>query len=149
MNEEEFKECSVVAYPHEIRFLHIKGGHISYYVDRHVSDYVNKLQQENNQLKEQLLVAQTNEETFRLEMEDITKTLGLDEDTLFDDVKAYVRSLKDNWNKLKEYIKEAKLKEFETSFGKRYGKTFTQAELIVCNMISNKMQELQGSDNNE
>ena len=113
-----------------------------------IKDY-EKLQQENNQLKEQLLVAQTNEETFRLEMEDITKTLGLDEDTLFDDVKAYVRSLKDNWNKLKEYIKEAKLKEFETSFGKRYGKTFTQAELIVCNMISNKMQELQGSDNNE
>ena len=108
-----------------------------------------RLQQENKQLKEQLLVAQTNEETFRLEMEDITKTLGLDEDTLFDDVKAYVRSLKDNWNKLKEYIKETKLKEFETSFGKRYGKTFTQAELIVCNMISNKMQELQGSDNNE
>ena len=49
MNEEEFKECSVVAYPHEIRFLHIKGGHISYYVDRHVSDYVNKLQQELQQ----------------------------------------------------------------------------------------------------
>lgn len=113
-----------------------------------IKDY-EKLQQENKQLKEQLLVAQTNEETFRLEMEDITKTLGLDEDTLFDDVKAYVRSLKDNWNKLKEYIKETKLKEFETSFGKRYGKTFTQAELIVCNMISNKMQELQGSDNNE
>lgn len=54
MNEEEFKECSVVAYPHEIRFLHIKGGHISYYVDRHISDYVNKLQEENQQLKEQL-----------------------------------------------------------------------------------------------
>lgn len=113
------------------------------------SKKVEELKRENQQLKEQLLVAQTNEETFRLEMEDITKTLGLDEDTLFDDVKAYVRSLKDNWNKLKEYIKETKLKEFETSFGKRYGKTFTQAELIVCNMISNKMQELQGSDNNE
>ena len=63
-----------------------------------------KLQQENKQLKEQLSVAQTNEETFRLEMEDITKTLGLDENTLFDDVKIYARSLKDNWNKLKEYI---------------------------------------------
>lgn len=63
-----------------------------------------QLQQENRQLKEQLLVAQTNEETFRLEMEDITQTLGLDENTLFDDVKAYARSLKDNWNKLREYI---------------------------------------------
>ena len=49
----------------------------------------------------------------------------------------------DNWNKLKEYIKETKLKEFEKSYGKRYGKTFTQAEIIVCNMILNKMQELE------
>lgn len=54
MNEEEFKECSVIAYPHEIRFLHIKGGHISYYVDRHISDYINKLQEENQRLKEKI-----------------------------------------------------------------------------------------------
>ncbi len=57
------------------------------------------------------------------------------------------KNLKDNWNKLKEYIRETKLKEFEKSYGKRYGKTFTQAELIVCNMILDKMQELEkGSD---
>lgn len=108
-----------------------------------------KLQQENKQLKEQLSVAQTNEETFRLEMKDITKTLGLDENTLFDDVKIYARSLKDNWNKLREYIKETKLKEFEKDYGKRYGETFTQAEIVVCNMIMNKMLELEGSDSNE
>lgn len=65
-----------------------------------------ELEQQNKKYKEQLLVAQTNEETFRLEMEDITQTLGLDEDILFDDVKAYARSLKDNWNKLKEYIRK-------------------------------------------
>ena len=64
------------------------------------------LQQENKQLKEQLLVTQTNEETYRLEMEDITQTLGLDEGTIFDDVKAFVRSLKDDWNKLKECLKD-------------------------------------------
>lgn len=69
-------------------------------------NFVKKLYFENKQLKEQLLVNQTNEETFRLEMEDITKTLGLDEDTIFDDVKAYVRILKDNWNELKEYIRK-------------------------------------------
>ena len=58
------------------------------------------------------------------------------------------KQLKDNWDKLKEYIRETKLKEFEKSYGKRYGKTFTQAEVIVCNMILDKMQELeQGSDN--
>lgn len=110
---------------------------------------IKSLQQENKQLKEQLLVAQTNEETFRLEMEDIAETLGLDENTLFDDVKIYARSLKENWDKLKEYIRKTKLNEFEKSYGKRYGKTFTQAEIIVCNMILNKMQELEGSDSNE
>lgn len=57
--------------------------------------------------------------------------------------------IENNWNKLKEYIIETKLKEFEKSYGKRYGKTFTQAEIIVCNMILNKMQELEESDSNE
>lgn len=60
------------------------------------------------------------------------------------------KRLKDNWDELKEYCKETKLKEFEKSYGKRYGKTFTQAEIIVCNMILDKMQELEkGSDRNE
>ena len=58
--------------------------------------YIEVLQQENKQLKEQLLATQTNEETFRLEMEDITRILGLDEDIIFDDVKTYARSLKEN-----------------------------------------------------
>lgn len=59
------------------------------------------------------------------------------------------KKLKDNWNKLREYIKETKLKEFEKDYGKRYGETFTQAEIVVCNMIMNKMLELEGSDSNE
>lgn len=59
------------------------------------------------------------------------------------------KQLKDNWNNLKEYIRETKLKEFEKSYGKRFGKTFTQAEVIVCNIILDKMQKLeQGSDSN-
>ena len=52
MSEEEYMECSVVAYPRQIKFLHINGGAISYYVDRHVSDYVDKLQKENQKYKE-------------------------------------------------------------------------------------------------
>lgn len=59
------------------------------------------------------------------------------------------KQLKDNLNKLKKYIKETKLKEFEKSYGKRYSKTFAQAEIIVCNMILDKIQKLeQGSDSN-
>ena len=44
---------------------------------------------------------------------------------------------------------EIKIKEFEKSYGKRYGKTFTQAEIIVCNMILDKMQKLESGDCNE
>lgn len=92
------------------------------------------LKKENKQLKEQLLIAQTNEETFRLEMEDITKTLGLDENTLFDDVKVCVKNLKDNWNKLKEIIK----KKFVAQGG------FTSYEWNdLLNELLDKMQEME------
>lgn len=50
---------------------------------------------------------------------------------------------KNNWIKLKEYLKETKLKEFEKSYGRKYGKTFIQAEIVVCNMILNKMKEIE------
>ena len=53
------------------------------------------------------------------------------------------QQLKGNWKQLKEYVEETKIKEFEKTFGKRYGKTFTQAEIIVCNMIKNKIKELE------
>lgn len=100
---------------------------------------IENLQQENKQLQEQLLVSQTNEETFRLEMEDITQTLGLDEDTLFDNVKAYSRSLKDNWNKLKEWVD--KCYDYYTN-----EKDYIGGRLCFTDM-KNKIQELeQGSD---
>lgn len=100
-----------------------------------------ELQQENKQLKEQLLVAQTNEETFRLEMEDITRALGLTEDTIFDDVKSYARSLKDNWNKLKEWVN--KYYDYYTN-----EKDYIGGRLCFIDM-KNKMQEIeQGSDSN-
>lgn len=68
-----------------------------------VPDY-NDLLKENKQLKEKLSVAETNAETFRLEMEDITKLSGLDEDTLFDDVKLKIEKQKEVINKVKRYI---------------------------------------------
>lgn len=101
---------------------------------------IDELQQENKQLKEQLLVTQTNEETFRLEMEDITKTLGLDENTIFDDVKVYARSLKDNWNKLREVIRK-KQDYYRYVKDNRYRKFLSE--------LLDKMQELQGNDSDE
>ena len=64
---------------------------------------------------------------------------------LLNETEQQFKKQKEVIDKAIEYIKETKLKEFEKSYGKRYGKTFTQAEVIVCNMILNKMQELQGS----
>ncbi len=51
MNEKWFDKCSVVAYPHEIKFLNIDGGSISYCVDRNVSEYVSKIQAQLNTLQ--------------------------------------------------------------------------------------------------
>ena len=51
--------------------------------------------------------------------------------------------LKINWNELKKYIRKTKLKQFEGSYCKRYGKIFTQAEIITCDMILDKMRELE------
>ena len=51
MNEKWFDECSLVAYPHEVRFLHIDGGSISYCVDKHVSEYIGKIQAQLNTLQ--------------------------------------------------------------------------------------------------
>lgn len=54
------------------------------------------------------------------------------------------KQLKDNWKQLKQWLETSKIKEFEKSYGKRYGKTFIQAEIIVFNMIKEKIKELEG-----
>jgi hypothetical protein len=88
MNEKWFDECSVVAYPHEIRFLNIDGGSMSYCVDRNVSEYVRKIQAQLNTLqnenrekgiKNMILQSKIDkaieyiEENIDLEMDDFTK----------------------------------------------------------------------------
>ena len=52
-------------------------------------------------------------------------------------------------DELEKYIEKTKLEEFEKVYGRRYGKTFTQAEVIICNMILNKLEELKGSESDE
>ena len=121
---------------------------------------IEQLQQESQQLKEKLLVAQTNEETFRLEMEDITLILGLDEDTIFDDVKVYARNLKDNWNKLKEYIMNdinnrngSKVVEFED--GRKVSETISPNYILMENKsrtmreVLDTMQEIERRNIND
>lgn len=97
-------------------------------------EYISILEQDNAEFKKQI-------EVYQKVLDDtMSEKMDLEEEN---------KQLKDNWNKLKEYIDKTKIKEFEKSYGKRYGKTFNQAEIIVCNMILNKMQELQGSNSNE
>lgn len=89
----------------------------------------------------------------RLSYADLSKDVSFivrqDNEPTYEQLQKENKQLKDNWNELKEYISKTKLNEFEKSYGKRYGKTFNQAEIIVCNMILNKMRELQGSDSDE
>lgn len=68
---------------------------------------IGKLQEENKKLKEKLDVAETNEETFRLEMQETTKILGLDEHTIYDDVKLEIENIIKEKRKQKQIIDKA------------------------------------------
>lgn len=136
MNKEEIKSIGIMTADIYLHFPYITEDECDdldeFLEDNHIeyegaTDTFIDLQQENKQLKVQLLEKRCSDKDIE-----------------------YKKRLKieNNWNKLKEYIKETKLKEFEKSYGKRYGKTFTQAEIIVCNMILDKMLELEGSDYN-
>lgn len=120
----------------------IKIGNQTFYdIASELYDYIKQIEQENKQLKE---IIKENTILVKDEYGDYQecniKPL---------EMKQKYEKLKDNWNKLKKYIRKTKLKEFEKSYGKRYGKTFTQAEIIACNMILNKMLEIEGSDSDE
>lgn len=95
---------------------------------------IENLQQENKQLKERI--------------EYLERSNNRREDIIIEQ-RQEISDLEDNWDELKEYIRKTKLKEFEKSYGKRYGKTFIQAEVIVCNMILDKMQEIEKESDNK
>lgn len=94
-NAELKKQLEEYKYSHSCSFKKLQDKYKQLQQENEILKENQLLKKENKQLKEQLLVAQTNEETFRLEMEDITKILGLDKNTLFDDVKVCVKSLKE------------------------------------------------------
>ena len=56
-------------------------------------------------LSSELRISQTNEETYRLEMQDITKCLGLDEHTIFDEVKEKATNLQEEIERLNNEVK--------------------------------------------
>ena len=96
------------------------------------------LQQENKQLKEKLEVSQDNEETYRLEMLEITKILGLDEHTLFDDVKLYAKNLNSILTELEEWLNH-QLNDYKVLY-KMYGNPYFMIE--EYEKILKKIQEL-------
>ncbi|MBO4738701.1 MAG: hypothetical protein J5606_03980, partial [Bacteroidales bacterium] len=57
-------------------------------------------------LKKELEVSRNNEETYRLEMLDITKKLGLNEETMFDEVKDKAERLNNIIKEVREYIEK-------------------------------------------
>lgn len=65
-----------------------------------------KLKEEIERLNKELEIAKGNEETYRLEMLDITKRLGLEEDTIFDEVKDKAEKLQQRINKAINYIED-------------------------------------------
>lgn len=63
-------------------------------------------------LQKELEVSQTNEEIYRLEMLDITKCLGLDEDTIFDEVKEHATNLQKENEHLKYHLNDVVFDDF-------------------------------------
>ena len=88
---------------------------------------------EIERLNKELEVAKTNEETYRLEMLDITKRLGLDEETLFDDVKDKAERLNNIIKRLEEDLREMYL-----TFGE-FSEEYTE----------NRIKELKGDGSND
>lgn len=111
-----------------------------------------ELKKENNELKQEikrlkgalqtheiLLQSNTKEiERLNKELESLEKLNNVNYQSFIETNKILIE--------LERYINKTKLEEFEKEYGRRYGKTFTQAEVIVCNMILAKLKELKGVD---
>lgn len=104
------------------------------------------LQKENQELKSQIEhYRKTNEHL--IDKNNILLRNAEHNDKVVDKVNWENKHYKHIIDELEKWLKETKLKEFEKAYGKRYGKVYTQAEIIVFNMILNKLQELKGDAN--
>ena len=106
-------------------------------IDENILD-INYMIYEIERLNKELEVAKTNEETYRLEMLDITKRLGLDELTLFDDVKDKAERLNNIINELEKWLEERLDKLDINGYD---DDVFNGIELAL-----QKLKELKGSD---
>lgn len=92
---------------------------------RYIDPTITELQQENKQLKEEIEEYKNPIKYFKYANKNITEEN---------------QQLKDNWNRLKEWLEEGK--KVSSVQNNRIGYNFTT-------FILNKMQELEGSDSNE
>lgn len=100
------------------------------------------------ELEEKLECSQTNEETYRLEMLEITKILGLNEYTLFDDVKKYASKLQHIINELEKWLEE-EIKSWTEAINEERDYELINEFALKIDMfkeVLNKLQELKGSD---
>ena len=134
MSEEREEVYQILELGKDIKNLHHKKGFGGLFIDLSMIKF-SKLSS---------YIRQSDKE-FKKQIEEYQKAL---DDTMSEkmDLEEENKQLKDNLDKLKEYIRKTKLNEFKKSYGKRYSKTFTQAEVIVCNIIIDHMQELEKVD---
>lgn len=108
---------SIVAYPHEIKFIDKNGSAISYYVDRKVSDYVKELQ----------------DKLSKIENENRQKDI----DNL---------QLQSNWNSLREWVEKEIDFQSKIGRTCINGMTFIGQNETVYKGVLDKMNELEGRE---
>lgn len=123
----------------QITFTNNGIGFSQFGIANEILDLIENQENEIERLKNELEVSKNNEETYRLEMLDITKRLGLDEETLFDDVKDKAERLNNIIKKLERLADDYAWNSYYIKCCNRYLKS------EILNDIR-EIIELKGSD---